>query len=137
MLFHNFYNADGVTVYFVTNNLKYSEAYAGRGEFAVVKLVYKVLNAPNHSLVILDEPEVSLHPGAQEALKLFLLKQTLSKKLQIIISTHSAKLVEFLPDIAIKLFYENQYSKFSIKNNCNYLKERISNNPEKFRAIVV
>lgn len=121
LLFHNFYNEEGVTVYFVTTNLKYSEAYAGRGEFAVVKLVYEVLNAPHHSLVILDEPEVSLHPGAQEALKLFLLKQTLSKKLQIIISTHSSKLVEFLPDAAIKLFYENNKSKFSIKNNCNYI----------------
>ncbi len=121
ILFHNFYGIDGVTVYFTTNNLKYSEAYAGRGEFAVVKLVYEVLNAPQNSLVILDEPEVSLHPGAQDALKLFLLRQTLIKKLQVIISTHSSKIVEFLPDKAIKLFYENSNSKFSVKNNCNYI----------------
>ena len=121
LLFHNFYSVDGVTIYFITNNLKYSEAYAGRGEFAVVKLVYEVLNAPNNSLIILDEPEVSLHPGAQEALKLFLLRQTLIKKLQVVISTHSAKFVEFLPDHAIKLFYENPNNKFSIKNKCNYI----------------
>lgn len=121
ILFHDFYGSDGVTIYFVTNNLKYSEAYAGRGEFAVVKLVHEVLNAPNNSLVILDEPEVSLHPGAQEALKLFLLRQTLIKKLQIVISTHSAKFVELLPDNAIKLFYSNSNSKFCVKNSCNYI----------------
>lgn len=121
LLFHNFYDVDGVTIYFVTNNLRYSEAYAGRGEFAVVKLVYEIMNAPNNSLIILDEPEVSLHPGAQERLKLFLLRQTLNKKLQVVVSTHSAKLVEYLPDVSIKLFYENSNSRFAIKNKCNFI----------------
>ena len=59
-----------------------------------------------NSLIILDEPEVSLHPGAQEELKIFLLEQILIKRLQIIISTHSPKFSEFLPDDAIKLFYQ-------------------------------
>lgn len=121
LLFHDLYNVNGVTAYFITDSLNYSEAYAGRGEFAIVKLVYEILDSPKNSLVLLDEPEVSLHPGAQEALKLFLLKQTLTKKLQIIISTHSPKIVEILPDSAIKLFYENPNSKFSIKNKCNYI----------------
>lgn len=122
LLYHNFYDGvNGVTIYFITNNLKYTEAYAGRGEFAIAKLVHEVSQAPNNSLVILDEPEVSLHPGAQEALKLFLLRQTLIKKLQIVISTHSPKIVENLPDNAIKLFYENTNSRFCIKNSCNFL----------------
>ena len=32
-----------------------------------------VLSAPNNSLILLDEPEVSLHPSAQKKLKIFLL----------------------------------------------------------------
>ncbi len=119
LITHNFYSAVGDTAYFKTGNINYSEAYAGRGEFAVVKLVHEILSASNYSLIILDEPEVSLHPGAQEMLKLFLLKQTLKKKLQVIISTHSPKIVELLPDKAIKLFYENSSSRISINNSCS------------------
>jgi len=95
LLTHDFNGTDGVTIYFNTNQLDYSEAYAGRGEYAVVKLVYEVNRAADNSLIILDEPEVSLHPGAQEELKLFLLNAVLTKKLQVIISTHSPKFVEF------------------------------------------
>lgn len=121
VLEHDFYGNEGSTVYFNTRSLNYSEAFAGRGEFAVVKLVNEITNAPNGSLILLDEPEVSLHPRAQEELKIFLMQSALSKKLQIVISTHSSKLIEFLPDNAIKLFYENSNFKFEIKNKCNYI----------------
>jgi len=117
---HNFYAVQGSTILFQTSNAKYSEAFAGRGEYAVVKLVHKIYEAPHGALIILDEPEVSLHPGAQELLKLFLLKKCLEKKLQIVISSHAPKLVEWLPEGAIKLFYQENDGKFSIKNNCSY-----------------
>ena len=116
---HNFYGVDGSTIYFKTSHLEYSEAFAGRGEYAVVQLVNKVMNAPKQSLIILDEPEVSLHPAAQEQLKRFLLEQSLKNKLQIIISTHSPKIVEFLPDKAIKLFFTKN-NKFEILNGASY-----------------
>lgn len=120
ILFHNFYDAKGATVLFSNNFKRYSEAFAGRGEFAVAKLVYEILRAENGSLIILDEPEVSLHPQAQENLKLFLLEYCLRKKLQVVISTHSPKLIEFLPDKAIKLFYEEDDGKFNIRNKTTY-----------------
>jgi hypothetical protein len=40
-----------------TNNVVYSEAYAGSGEIAVVKLVHDIVKAKNCSLILLDEPE--------------------------------------------------------------------------------
>lgn len=119
LIIHNFFANEGLSVYFKTSGINYSEAFAGRGEFAVVKIVTEVLNSKEKSLIILDEPEVSLHPGAQEELKIFLLEQILIKKLQIIISTHSSKFAEYLPDDAIKLFYENNTGKFGVKNRCN------------------
>ncbi|MGN6603026.1 MAG: ATP-dependent nuclease [Ginsengibacter sp.] len=119
LIVHNFFVNEGLSVYFKTKGMNYSEAFAGRGEFAVVKIVTEILKAKGQSLIILDEPEVSLHPGAQEELKIFLLEQILKKKLQIIISTHSSKFAEFLPDSAIKLFYENNKGKFDVKNRCN------------------
>jgi predicted ATPase len=118
---HTLFGSDGLTVFFKTNTQNYSEAFAGRGEFAVVKLVHEVINAPEYSLIILDEPEVSLHPGAQEEIKIFLLSQILTKKLQVVISTHSPKMVEYFPDTAIKLFYQSVTGKFKIKNTCHYI----------------
>lgn len=91
------------TIYLSTNDLKYSEAFAGSGEFAVVSLVQAVLDAPEKSLIILDEPEVSLHPAAQEKLLNFIAKQVIIKKHQVVFATHSPTLIKPLPQNAIKL----------------------------------
>ena len=69
-----------------------------------MNLVIAVLAAPDHSLLLLDEPETSLHPGAQRKLLGFLLEQTLQKKLQVVVSTHTSELVRDLPSEAIKVF---------------------------------
>lgn len=122
LIHHNLYSSvPGLTIYFRTSFLNYSEAFAGRGEFAVVRLVYEITKAEKYSLILLDEPEVSLHPGAQEKLLEFLLKQTLEKKLQIVLSTHSPKFVQFLPENAIKLFLPSNNGRFKIKNQCHYV----------------
>jgi predicted ATPase len=116
LLEHSFYQDWGFSVYFETDNFNYSEAFAGSGEFAVVRLVYEVLDAPEESLILLDEPEVSLHPGAQEKLKIFLLEQIKIKKHQIVISTHSPTLISGLPPNAIKVFYQLPNGKFHVDN---------------------
>ena len=43
-------------------NSEYSEAFAGSGEIAAVSAVVEVLAAEEYSLILLDEPETSLHP---------------------------------------------------------------------------
>lgn len=86
---------------------EYSEAFAGSGEIAAVRVVVDVLGADDHSLILLDEPETSLHPGAQRALLRFLLEQIKLKKHQIILSTHSPEFLNGLPDDAIKVFEDN------------------------------
>lgn len=86
---------------------EYSEAFAGSGEIAAVSTVVDVLAADEYSLILLDEPETSLHPGAQRALLKFLLKQIKLKKHQIVISTHSSEFLSGLPHEAIKVFEDN------------------------------
>lgn len=103
---HRFFEREGESVIFRAGRV-YSEAYAGSGESAVVSLVRDISRAKNGSLVLLDEPEVSLHPGAQQQVVRFLLKQALTKKLQIVISTHSPSMIRGLPRTAIKLFSES------------------------------
>lgn len=100
---HDFFDCAGWTVILKSSDLQYSEAYAGSGEFAAVMLVRAVMRAPERSLILLDEPETSLHPGAQLELVRFLCGQSLKMKHQIIFATHSQSMVEFLPDNGRKL----------------------------------
>jgi len=74
----------------------------------VVKLVHEIKGAPKNSLILLDEPETSLHPGAQQGLIQFLLKETLEKKLHVVISTHSANIITSPPKEAIKVLHTNK-----------------------------
>lgn len=104
---HKFFKDWGRSVLFTTRFAQYSEAFAGSGEIAAVRLVQEVLKAEEHSLIILDEPEVSLHPGAQNRLKLFLLDQIKKRKHQVIISTHSHVMITGLPNQSIKVFTQN------------------------------
>ncbi|MEX0981057.1 MAG: ATP-binding protein [Bacteroidales bacterium] len=107
VIHHKFFDDWGISVVFETDHAKYSEAFAGSGEMAAVRLVQEVFSAEDYSLIILDEPEVSLHPGAQHRLRLFLLEQIKKKKHQVVLSTHSPVLVEGLPNEAVKVFTQN------------------------------
>jgi len=105
---HRLYgNIEAPTVIFQRPNLTYSEAFAGSGELAVVRAVIELCSTPAMSLVLLDEPETSLHPGAQERLLGFLLEMIRTKHLQIVISTHSPTLVNLLPTKAVRVLEEN------------------------------
>ncbi|QDY81964.1 AAA family ATPase [Paenibacillus polymyxa] len=118
---HKLFDVWGTSVLLDREGIKYSEAHAGSGEIAIVKLVHELLKAKDGSLILLDEPEVSLHPGAQKRLKLLLLKLTLEKKHQIIISTHSSTFVENLPKEAIKLFFHSfDDNRVKILDECWY-----------------
>lgn len=114
---HRLFKGDGgLSIIFKTKHAKYSEAFAGSGEVAVASCVVQVLGATKGTLVLLDEPEVSLHPGAQERLLAFLAKIALKNKIQVIFSTHSPHLIKALPDQAIKTFTQLVNGQFSVIN---------------------
>lgn len=98
---------------------EYSEAFAGSGEIAAVSAVVQILGSPDYSLILLDEPETSLHPGAQRAMLRFLLEQIKLKKHQIIISTHSSDFLDGLPPEAIKVFEENGNQQTRVLAKCS------------------
>lgn len=107
IVMHDFFDDNGISALLQTEGLNYTEAYAGSGEYAVVKLVSEIFNAKPKSLILLDEPEVSLHPGAQKRLMQFLLDMVKINKHQIIMGTHSPFFVKGMPNKAIKVLYEN------------------------------
>tara|TARA_R110000850_G_scaffold270705_2_gene404005 strand:- start:1024 stop:2817 length:1794 start_codon:yes stop_codon:yes gene_type:complete len=107
---HSLFENRSYTAIMKSEELVYSEAFAGSGEFAVVMLVKKIKSAQEKSLIVLDEPEVSLHPGAQIKLMEFLFRETLKKNHQIVIGTHSKLIIEQLPPKAIILLQLDQAS---------------------------
>ncbi|GAB2553058.1 ATP-dependent nuclease [Gracilibacillus alcaliphilus] len=116
---HKLFGGWGTSVLLKKDSFTYSEAHAGSGEIAVTSLVHRILNTPPGSLILLDEPEVSLHPGAQKQLLTFLLQQIRTKKHQVIIATHSPVLTENLPKEAIKRFSKNlDTKKIDIFDEC-------------------
>lgn len=117
-VFHKLFRNEGFSIFLRTKFAEYSEAFAGSGEMAVVRLVRVLLAASDYSLILLDEPEVSLHPGAQHRLMLFLFKQIIEKKHQIILSSHSPSIISGLPNEAIKVFFQRPSDgRFMVKQN--------------------
>lgn len=105
---------DGLSIVFKTSHGRYSEAFAGSGEVAVTSCVVQVLQVEEGSLLLLDEPEVSLHPGAQERMLAFLAQVAKKKHIQVVFSTHSPHLISTLPDDAIKTFHQLPSGEFSV-----------------------
>ncbi|MFT5324884.1 MAG: hypothetical protein ACI8P0_002750, partial [Planctomycetaceae bacterium] len=97
---------EGWTIQFKTPALSegYSDAFAGSGESAAALLVHKLIATPKRSLVLLDEPETSLHPRAQRRLLEFMAHYAMEKSLQIVMATHSIYLADKeLPQSAIRV----------------------------------
>ncbi|WP_087865907.1 ATP-binding protein [Comamonas thiooxydans] len=115
---HRLFKGDGgLSIIFKTRHGRYTEAFAGSGEVAVTSCVVQVLGATKGTLVLLDEPEVSLHPGAQERLLAFLASMARTRHLQVVFSTHSPHLLTALPDDAIKAFSQLDDGRFVILPN--------------------
>lgn len=99
---HKYFNGTwGISVIF-NNNGQYSEYNSGSGEFVISRLVDQIQKVSSNSLLLIDEPEISLHPGAQKRLIRYILDVIKVKKIQVIITTHSTSLIEDLPKESIK-----------------------------------
>lgn len=105
---HKFYDklTYSPSVLFETEARSYSECFAGSGELAVVNYVLALEGLNKYDLLLLDEPETSLHPGAQKKLIEHLLGIVKEKLIQVIISTHSPTFVQLLPSEALVVFEE-------------------------------
>ncbi|MEV7354425.1 AAA family ATPase [Kitasatospora sp. NPDC091276] len=75
----------------------YSAFHQGAGEAASLQLFRTLEKIPNDSLLLIDELDASLHPKAQRRLVQRLLQLSREKGIQIILTTHSAHVLEEVP----------------------------------------
>lgn len=81
----------------------YSENNMGFGEGRILYTVDALENSPAQSLFILEEPETSLHEGAQHEFTKYLLDVCDRRGHQVILSTHSSVILNALPSSSRKL----------------------------------
>lgn len=118
---HRFFSGTWGTSIIFNSDEVYSEANSGSGEFIVTNIVNKLSSIQSGSILLLDEPELSLHSSAQKKLLLYFLDLIIKKKIQIIISTHSQSFVEQIPSKCIKNFIPDQTGKTFVEQGVNYL----------------
>lgn len=118
---HRFFSGTWGTSIIFNSDEVYSEANSGSGEFIVTNIVNKLSSIQPGSILLLDEPELSLHSSAQKKLLLYFLDLIIKKKIQIIISTHSQSFVEQIPSKCIKNFIPDQTGKTFVEQGVNYL----------------
>ena len=78
------------------NSRGFKPTNVGYGYSYVLPIVYKTLDAPIGGVVVVENPEAHLYPGAQSRLVDFLVKHAIRKQLQIILETHSDHIVNGL-----------------------------------------
>lgn len=82
-------SADGIS--FMLGHIRISTAALSSGEKQVLRLFYNLLTSPSTSVLILDEPEISLQVDWQKELLEDIL--CLSPELQILVATHSPAII--------------------------------------------
>jgi predicted ATPase len=95
----------GRVLRFCRNTVQYSETHMGFGEGRVACLVERLETIPDKSLVLLEEPETSLHPSAQHQLGAYFMDVCLRRGHQIILTTHSEYLLRALPSTSRVYFH--------------------------------
>lgn len=89
------YNGEIVCVQ--RGGVEYSETHMGFGEGRTQSLVVALETIPEKSLVLVEEPETSLHPSAQHAIAKYLMDVSIRRGHQIFLTTHSEYLLNALP----------------------------------------
>lgn len=84
---------NNLSLEFKFNNVSHNSIGAGDGFINIFNIIDSLYDSKDNNLIIIDEPEVSLHPGLQR--KLYELLVEYSKKRQIILCTHSPYFIDW------------------------------------------
>ena len=87
----------GTVISVQRQGVSYSEAHMGYGEGRSQYLIRALETLADRSLVLIEEPETSLHPSAQHEFAKYLVDVVRRKRHQVLLTTHSEFVLEALP----------------------------------------
>lgn len=80
---------------------QFSEFHFGAGESSIIRMLTKIEQAPENSLILIEEIENGLHPVATRRMVEYLIDVAVRKSIQTIFTTHSDYALSPLPNEAI------------------------------------
>ena len=86
-------NEQGDYVKYIAAESKHQASFLGDGIISLFRICAHLINETGNRVLIIDEPELSLHPSAQKNLSRLLSKASFSK--QIVLCTHSPYFVNW------------------------------------------
>ncbi len=95
-----------------------SERNFSLGELCIIKLLRMLKDCADNSLVLIDELELALHPMAQVALLKHLEDVAETKKLTIVVSTHSATLIKQAGEQRLLLLQNDGQGNITCQSKC-------------------
>lgn len=84
-----------------TRNNNYSEFHFGAGESSIIRMITKIEQASQNSLILIEEIENGLHPVATRRMVEYLIDVAARKSIQTVFTTHSDYALSPLPSEAI------------------------------------
>ncbi len=91
-----------------SDGTEYSEFHFGAGEASVIRIVSGVEEAPDGSMILIEEIENGLHPIATRRMVEYLIEVAIRKSCQTIFTTHSNEALAPLPPKAIWAAYSGE-----------------------------
>jgi AAA15 family ATPase/GTPase len=85
------------------NNMKFNILLSGFGQNQLLPIIVQAFDAPSGSVLLFEEPEVSLHPGAQRNLLEKFAKFVIEENKQLFLTSHSSYFLE-----TIKRWYDTK-----------------------------
>ena len=103
-------DVDGVIPFFEVayGDDRYDSRTMGAGELSSLFLWWAVDRSPDHSLLLIEEPETYLSPAAQAAFTDFLIVATAKKFLNVIMTSHSPSVFQRLPEDSLICLYRDK-----------------------------
>jgi predicted ATPase len=104
-------DADGKATLFAARNpdgTEYSEFHFGAGEASVIRIVAAIAEAPDGTMILIEEIENGLHPIATRRMVEYLIEVAGRKSCQVIFTTHSNDALDPLPSKAIWAAYNGE-----------------------------
>lgn len=80
---------------------QFSEFHFGAGESSIIRMITKIEQAPQNSLILIEEIENGLHPVATRRMVEYLIDVAERKSIQSVFTTHSDYALAPLPNEAI------------------------------------
>jgi predicted ATP-dependent endonuclease of OLD family len=108
----------------------------GSGVRKMITLLAELLTLrkqPNHRVILLDEPENSLHPDAQHLLREFLFRLTEDGKTQVIYVTHSTAMLSPMRSEQMRVLIRTRRATYA---TCKLLERPTDGNFEGLRSVL-